>query len=1389
MKKRLLLGMMLLLSLSATLAQNNFLTGEDFRNIRGNWVNPVTNEWEYGLYEQFAVYRSDFWNYKSINRSQQNIIVELEKAGETLRFAFRPDSQNRLSIRRGNGKSISYIRKTKEFRPYPKEEKAENLPCVGLCPDTAIVRGYLRGYNELKEGDKERYGHDRFYCSVLEFGGSGERIITAPIDSLGRFVIKIPLLAPQEVYLDWGRLMQMAMLAPGGTTMVYADMNDLIYKGENTEDAFLAFLNQPKDIVFMGDNARLMNEAQVLPMIPMPNPDQQFANRFKTDMELIKLVEEYFGEREKKMVDEMLVKYPTLSARTLGWKKDHDRAFQAFLLMQYREKIYWKQRTRFDSPDYIAYLQRTFPVEDPGMYLAYRSYHEYIDHYIGYYENINDVVEVTPYSLSRISGRVWPEELRYDKGDSPLLRLKRSMVMIDSLFTAPLMKDILVADACVKEMNLMKLPCRKPVMDYLKGRMQTPALLAEIEQLNRQYAAEEQAASFDATSIKKADTLSEDASKEELFGTLLASHPGRIVCMQIWNYGTRVQAPLLDEMKAAAEFAGQVSAQGDVDFIFLTDGELSEEDWISYIKRSGFSGKNIEHYLLPKSVMTMLTVELQMGGYPMQLLFGGGVDPLKKLKGNFNAAVLSENLEMVRRQLARDYSIREDGLEASAAEVTVEEDPLVVPTSASANQCQPGYDIDKALDRDMGGESFFHSPWYGATKLPVVMEFCFDGKGKPAERIDYFTYYTRSGNGNFGKFKLYVATKKQPDYTLYGEYDFGESNQASTIRFKDGLRQVRKIKFEVLSGMEGYVSCAEMEFRRHGESKQEAQLLSVFTDLSCSELKPKVKKSKIEALPPYFSIIARKLQKGNYEREFRIYDYPAYSDPDVWAQKLMTRKYGRLDNATGIYANMGEEVVVLVGDTHGQEISMLSVPDSGPYGDSYPLHEGVNKLKIKNDGLLYVMYHTDLTSPTALPVRIHIPMGSGVVNGYFDVAAHRTNEEYARLLKQATWKYFNIKGKNIMMTLHTSRLREFVPDSILPTLDLWERVAKWNFELMGLEDIRPKQMNNRLCAMSNEEGYMSATDYYTQFHENTLYKILVPATMLADKDNMWGPAHEIGHINQGAINWVGCTESSNNLFANYVTYKLGKFASRGSGLTEMNRLRLAHDTPYVLFEAQYQGENTEMHIRMNWQLFTYFHRIGIKPDFFPRLFSLMREHGCEWTEPGCSQMNYVKYACQAAGLDLTGFFEFWGFFRPVNQVVEQYGQWNFVLTQEMIDETRRWIKEQNYPKPRHVIQYIEDRNQDDPGNIDKVGDVGKWTQFRDNRMITKPVSYVREGNAFFIKDGEEAVAFEVRENGVLRYFSNFLRFTLPDGVWKESGMQVYAVQADGKRIEIKEVVK
>lgn len=758
--------------------------------------------------------------------------------------------------------------------------------------------------------------------------------------------------------------------------------------------------------------------------------------------------------------------------------------------------------------------------------------------------------------------------------------------------------------------------------------------------------------------------------------------------------------------------------------------------------------------------------------------------------------------------------------EEEIKEITLPEDIQIIPVGGKASECQPGSDIDKSYDGKFttgAAESHYHSSWSN-TSFPVTLEYFFKGDTE----INYLIYYTRSGNGNFGELEVYTSTDSaRKNYTLQGTYDFKMKNDPSRIVFKEGIKATG-VKFVVKSGLGNFVSCDEMHFfQKNTDKTLESKLLTVFKDITCSELKPDVTDKEINKLPnKYFIHIAEALKNNSYdewEKEFRIRKYNAYSNVNEWAEKLMTKHYSSLDNLTGIAVEKDDEIIVLVGDTYGREISLQCVGEektnfweakeyvqTAASGDVYYLEHGINKIKIRNNGQLFVMYNCDLTS-NPKPIKIHIPSGSGTVSGFFDLKEHKTDSKYAELLSKATDKYFGVRGDKIIFYFHRDKLREFVKDEILSAISLWDNIIGWEQELMGIEDVRPAQVNNHLFAISPEGAYMWASDYRIAFVYTYLQNILLYDNVMSAKDNAWGPAHEIGHIHQQAIDWPSSTESSNNLFSNFILYKLGKYCSRGTELnlpkaadnrtTDSNgnitkmTLSEAHcvlNRPWCNFGSNYQGENTELHMRMNWQLWNYYHRCGHKPDFWQRLFKLMRENRTTSNNPGVKQLLFARMASEAAQEDLTEFFEMWGFFVPVDTQIDQYGSYQYTVTENMIKETKQTMAK--YPKKAKPFYYLEDRKAGDEGLDTTPPDVGYYTQFQTIRPITKDIKGHINGREVTITNGDEAVAFELRDNnadGKLLYFSTFTKFEIPLTV-SLTYAKLYAVQADGKRILLEE---
>ena len=753
------------------------------------------------------------------------------------------------------------------------------------------------------------------------------------------------------------------------------------------------------------------------------------------------------------------------------------------------------------------------------------------------------------------------------------------------------------------------------------------------------------------------------------------------------------------------------------------------------------------------------------------------------------------------KDVVSTLKVTQRGMSANIADVHVEGDTKVVPTGGKANQAQPGQGIEHCFDGIFGGDPY-HSPWGTGTKFPVILEFFFEQK----PNLDYFIYYTRSGNGNFGEVDIYVATEANPNYSKVLECDFQMKNDPSKVEFPETQLKVTKVKFEIKTGrgdgVGHYASCDEMEFYYRQEKSLNTKLLTVFKDLSCSELKENVTQAEIDAIPGYFAHLATQLKNGTYdeyEKQFRIQDYDPYSDPAQWAEILMTKRYSNLDNPTGIYVEAGDSVVICVGPTHGKDISLKvcgenvgadgkASPDV--YGQTIMLDEGINKVGVSRKGMLFIMHTAD---PQTEPIRVHFPPNSGKICGYYDKVKHNAdgkgNERYEEFIRKCPYKYFFVKGERMMFFFHRAQTYRAVPNDMNSAIGLWDDIVGWQQSLMGIDDVRPSKWNNHMLSISPEEGYMWASDDCMGFVYTYLENILLKTKVQEKKDNAWGPAHEMGHVHQRAINWPGSTESSNNLFSNYVIYKLGKYGSRGKELSHVADARYLNKQPWWSFgTSNNTGEDTEIHMRMNWQLWTYYHRCGYMPDFWQKVFKELREDRIVESNPGEGQIKFARACAKVANQDLTDFFDMWGFWIPTDARVSQYGEWNYVVTQQMIDECKAFMA--TLPKPKHAFQYIEDRKQTD-FDIDgyKVGDVGHFSQFENGGMkITKTITATKSGNTFHIKNGSEAVAFELRqssETSRLIYFSNFVTMNVPNAIALSGTEKLYAVQADGTRIEIK----
>ncbi len=625
--------------------------------------------------------------------------------------------------------------------------------------------------------------------------------------------------------------------------------------------------------------------------------------------------------------------------------------------------------------------------------------------------------------------------------------------------------------------------------------------------------------------------------------------------------------------------------------------------------------------------------------------------------------------------------------------------------SGEASEYQPGENIERSWDGDMS--TLYHSPWSGPANFPVTLEYRF----KTPEDVDYIVYKPRQDaeNGLFGEFELFVATEAKPEYVKVGDYDFQMSFSPSTILFDERIEGATAFKFSVKSGGNDFVSCAEMEFYRYGDNSL-AAYSNIFADEVFSELRTGVTREQIGKMDnEFFQTIALALLDGKYEKEFRVQEYEPYPSLKETSQALKIGNYNSFENPTGIYFSSGTDAVVIVGDTGGENLSLRIHNFSNNSDDTFVLRTGINKLSVRNNGLGYISYYT-LNWKSAAPVKIHI--ASGKVNGYFDLAKH-TSADWRRLIDGAVSTYFDLKGKWVNLAYTTEDLRAYCTDGY-ELMQIYDELITMEHEIMGLVkyNLRPK---NHMFARTVASGYFA--DGIGVGIDKSSMQGAVDVSMI--RNNIWGPAHEFGHVNQirPGLKWLGTTEVTNNVYSALVSYHYtGKISLEtedchidtngnhelGGRMNCFLTYGVARGEPWMFQFGQdkmtgYAETGGDLFVKLCplWQLMLYY-RLSDgapwqKPDWYADVAQIVRETDDADFTNGQHQLNFMRNTMDVLGQNLTDFFITAGMLKPIDKTFDDYGTGTITITEEDVEELVKYAEK--YPKPASpVIYYISSQS-------------------------------------------------------------------------------------------------
>jgi len=480
--------------------------------------------------------------------------------------------------------------------------------------------------------------------------------------------------------------------------------------------------------------------------------------------------------------------------------------------------------------------------------------------------------------------------------------------------------------------------------------------------------------------------------------------------------------------------------------------------------------------------------------------------------------------------------------------------------------------------------------------------------------------------------------------------------------------------------------------------------MAFFTDTSCRQLKTGVQlKDLNDFKSDLLKNVAAGLLKATYDKTYRAANYEAYPSARALDRTLkLGDGFSRYENITGIYLEAGEHVV-LVGSTGGKQLSLLIPnwmrkpaeginPTKDPNGwglkrRQIVLEEGVNVIQVNQGGNVYVSYYDD-HAEEAPKIPVHFPTGS--VNGFFDISKH-TNADWDRLLDEAVSPIMDARGKHIQVAYPVEWFNVYTRGEGVELINNYDKLLNHHYTLMGLVKYN-KVPRNRILARVNFNYYMFRDRDGVAYlgNKGTMRMVADPEVVIAG-DPCWGFCHEVGHVLQmrPQMTWGGMTEVSCNIFSMYTVTGMGN-KSRLSAQKNYAKARknIIDASPKKSF---LEDKDVFNRLVPFWQLHLYFARNG-RPDFYADVMEALRRRpdAGRGNDSIRNQFEFVKVCCDVAKLDLTGFFDKWGFFRAGDITVKDYRTYRYRITQEMVDDAKSYIAMKKYKQPDEDLTLIED---------------------------------------------------------------------------------------------------
>ncbi|MCH5329082.1 MAG: M60 family metallopeptidase, partial [Coprobacter sp.] len=460
------------------------------------------------------------------------------------------------------------------------------------------------------------------------------------------------------------------------------------------------------------------------------------------------------------------------------------------------------------------------------------------------------------------------------------------------------------------------------------------------------------------------------------------------------------------------------------------------------------------------------------------------------------------------------------------------------------------------------------------------------------------------------------------------------------------------------------------------------QLDVLFEDKACTSLRPIFngdfsRVSSYRSLPQTLRDMVDKVNTGNWAEtdgnwdtthalKYRVQLYEPYSEGSAAAGMAGVQAYTNMNNPTGILANSGELLYVMVDDPvpDGATLYIGAVPDEQMYNSvtaGVQLHQGLNAVRCYGDHTHYFIYYTVNTVQNGKPVRkvtdcppLKIHIEGGRLNGFFNYVGDKlytpdTREDFLYTTQRATHIMYDLVGKYAILHFFLNdipskptetTLQKGVKSSLDPVLNpgsdrehdpvkimkAWDNMCFSERILMGLQnddDIADDYNRGYYASIVNDHHQVGSyiTDpgfYYSDYFNNRMMGISQQGDLYMNATS-WRTAY-----NASTISYVLTQFYHDGLWGPAHEYgHMNQGPINLAGTTEVSNNIFSNVALYFSDRsttsrcdyitdglASFYQNKTFLEYgafgatRMYWQLWCYYHATRHNPKFYPRLYEL-----------------------------------------------------------------------------------------------------------------------------------------------------------------------------------------